>query len=403
MHSLFIFFCIFLNNASWSIFQTFEDADIQKLSSTKLYNHFNDPLPSKFLKETSHLLIPLWIRIINASYARHHAGLSKKWTSHTYPKKKPDANLYDPNHFRPISSIPTLAKLLEKCVHQQLCNHIDQHQLLDHCQSGFKPGHSTETAMVHIVADALRFLYHNESCLLILLDLSAAFDTVKHETLLSLLELRMGLSGTVLKWFCSFLQNRSQQVLINHDLSDQTPVTIGVPQGSSLSPTLFSLYMEPLTEILKHSNISYHMYADDAQLYMKITSPNDISTLNNILNKTQHWLTLNHLKLNALKTEFLLISPPNPTSNIKDCLPLLTALNCTPHIVDSAKSLGITLDHNLSLMNHISSTTRGANFHLHVLRKPSLSCPVQISRWRFRLLWSPNLTMGMLPLLTYRK
>lgn len=84
-------------------------------------------------------------------------------------------------------------KLLEKCVLAQLCNHIDQFQLLDQFQAGFRQGHSTETAITHIIDDALKMLDRNEACLLILLDLSSAFDTVKHDNLLDLLERRMSL------------------------------------------------------------------------------------------------------------------------------------------------------------------------------------------------------------------
>ena len=82
-------------------------------------------------------------------------------------------------------------------------------------QSAFRKSHSTESALVHIVNDILRTLNNNESCLLILLDLSAAFDTIKHDTLISLLESRMGISDTVLRWFSSFLQNRSKKVRFN--------------------------------------------------------------------------------------------------------------------------------------------------------------------------------------------
>ena len=123
----------------------------------------------------------------------------------------------------------------------------------------------------------LRTLDQNDSCLLILLDLSTAFDTVKHDNLISLLENRMGISGTVLSWFSSFLHNRFQKVHFNHSLSNPTWIPLGVPQGSSLSPTLFNLFLEPLTNIFNISEVSYHMYADDTQLYMKISSPEDIT------------------------------------------------------------------------------------------------------------------------------
>lgn len=93
----------------------------------------------------------------------------------------------DLNNCRPISNIPTLAKLLEKCVLSQLDNHITNFHLLNNFQTDVRAGHSTESAMTHIVDDALKILDQNETCPLILLDLSLAFDTVKHDNLLDLL------------------------------------------------------------------------------------------------------------------------------------------------------------------------------------------------------------------------
>lgn len=123
---------------------------------------------------------------------------------------------------------------------------------------------------MHIVDDALQALDHDETCLIVLLDQSSAFDTVNRGKLLARIENRMGISGTVLKWFKSFLQNRTQRFLVNQALSPPCPNSIGVPEGSTLSPSLFNLYVEPLTEILRHANILYHMYADDTQIYIKI-------------------------------------------------------------------------------------------------------------------------------------
>lgn len=212
--------------------------------------------------------------------------------------------------------------------------------------------------------DILIMLDRNESCLLILLDLSSAFDTVKHDNLLSILERRMGLLGTVLQWFSSFLNNRAQRILMRNSLSQPSMVTLGVPQGSALSPILFNLLMEPLANALKSANILDHLYADDTQLYLKITSSEDFIALKTILLNTQSWLTNNHLMLNTKKTEFILISPP-----IDLWLKHLTSFDCVPLIIDSAKSLGITIDKHLNMQSHISIATKGANHKLSILRK----------------------------------
>lgn len=82
--------------------------------------------------------------------------------------------------------------------------------------------------------------------------------------------------------------NRMHRIKVNQSLVNSTLVTLGVPQKSTLSPTLFNLFMEPLTEILKSSNIHYHMYANDTKLYLKISSPEDIRSLNPTLHETQN-------------------------------------------------------------------------------------------------------------------
>lgn len=250
-----------------------------------------------------------------------------------------------------------------------MCQHIDKFKLLDNCHSGFRTGHSTETAILHIMDDALQALDQNQTCLLVLLDLSSAFDTVNHENLLARLHDRMGFTGDVLKWFESFLQNRTHRFLVDKSLSRPDPISIGVPQGSTLSPSLFNLYVEPLTEIFRGANISYHMYADDTQIYIKIGSQEDIKAMNEALKMTLHWLTVNHLKLNAQKTEFLVISPSKKSSIGVEWKNLITALNCTPTLVESTKLLGITLDKNLDMKAHIKAVARSARFHLNYIRK----------------------------------
>lgn len=356
------------NNAHWNQFSTFNDTSILNILSTlKPSNHFNDSLSSYFFKELIRSLVPLWTKIVKASLLQGEIPDCLKSRLVLPILKKTTADPEDLNNFRPITNTPTLEKLIEKCVHTQLCNHIEEFQLLDQFQSGFRQGHSTKTAITHIVDDALTLLDRNESCLLILLDLSSAFDTAKHDNLLG--SHRMGLSGAVLKWFASFLHDRTQRIKSNQSLSDPSPCTLGAPQGSSLSPTLFNLFIDPLTEILKAANIQYHMYADDTQLYMKISPPDDIKSLNWTLHKTLNWLTLNHLKLNTLKTEFLLISLPKHAPIIEQYIKNLSAFNCTPQIIDSTKSLGIVLDRNLSMQDYISASIKGANFEMSFLRK----------------------------------
>ena len=151
-----------------------------------------------------------------------------------------------------------------------------------------------------------------ENVLLILLDLSAAFDTVNHSLLLSRLQQRYGLCGTVLiKWFESYLCNRTQFVNINESYSSKHVLSVGVPQGSVLGPVLYLMYTSPVSDVIESYNINYHLYADDSQLYVAFKT-NDASLVKNRIESCVgdicRWMNRNDLKLNEHKTEVVLIS-----------------------------------------------------------------------------------------------
>ena len=133
--------------------------------------------------------------------------------------------------------------------------------------------HSTETALVSVHDDILRAIDDKKCILLIMLDPSAAFDIVDHEILLRRLSCMLGISGSALQWFRSYLTDRKQKVVVNDVFSKSTSLTCGVPQGSVLGPILFTIYMLPLGEIIRSHGVQFHMYADDCQLYITCGSP----------------------------------------------------------------------------------------------------------------------------------
>lgn len=143
-------------------------------------------------------------------------------------------------------------------------------------------------------------------CLLTLLDLSAAFDTLDHKILLERLENSFLMSGTVLQWFKSYLENRYVFVKIGNERSEKMLLTCGVPQGSVLGPILFTMYTKQLSEIISSHGLNYHFFADDTQLYKSAVFEDIhvlIDTISNCITDIKMWMDCNKLKLNEDKTE----------------------------------------------------------------------------------------------------
>ncbi|KAI2644961.1 RNA-directed DNA polymerase from mobile element jockey [Labeo rohita] len=209
------------------------------------------------------------------------------------------------SNYRVISNLPFIVKIIEKVVFNQLNNYLNSNGYLNNFHSGFRPHHSTETALVKIINDIRLNSDSGKISVLVLLDLSAAFDTVDHNILLERLENWVGLFGIALSWFRSYLEGRGYYVSIGEHQSKWMSMTCGVPQGSILAPLLFSLYMLPLSQITRKNQIAYHSYADVTQIYLAL-SPNDYSPTDSLcqcIDEINSWMCQNFLQLNEEKTE----------------------------------------------------------------------------------------------------
>ena len=133
-------------------------------------------------------------------------------------------------------------------------------------QSAYRKNHSTKTALVRVTNDIKLSLDNKRGTLLVLLDLSAAVDTINHRILLPRLRRRFGVQRTASKWMTSYSDGRTQCIVIGQASSSSKPLNAGVPQGSVLGPILFSLYEQPLGEIIRKHGLTFHHYADDLQI-----------------------------------------------------------------------------------------------------------------------------------------
>ena len=240
-----------------------------------------------------------------------------------------------------------------------------QHDLLEQMQSAYKPCHSTETALLKVHNDILCQLDKGQGVYLALLDLSAAFDTVDHEVLLELLESYVGIEGTALSLFRSYLTQRSQCVVVENVMSELVTLLYGVPQGSVLGPLKFCLYTLPLGAIVRHHGLQFHIYADDTQLYIAFDHKNPelaIDKLNACIADIRSWMIRNKLKINDGKTEFLVISSPYLRTELPQCKlkvgKSVIAKSC------KAKNLGVMFDCNINMENHVSEVCKSLYCHL---------------------------------------
>ena len=169
--------------------------------------------------------------------------------------KKPTADFKQFTNFRPISNLKFISKLIEKSVTVQLKKHVMTNHLDETFQSAYKEFHSTETALLRVHNDILCSLDQNKSVILLLLDLSAAFDTVNHAILISRLSNRFGVKGTALAWCKSYLTSRQKLVNVEEGMSSRRPLLRGVPQGSVPGPLLYLVYTAPIADIIKKHDL----------------------------------------------------------------------------------------------------------------------------------------------------
>ena len=348
-------------------FQPLTSTDIEKIIKTSPAKSCSlDPMPTTLLKDHLCVLLPVITKIVNMSLDSVFPP-SLKNSIVTPLLKKPSLDPELLKNYRPVSNLTFISKTIERAVANQLNGHLLTNNLHEAHQSAYKRFHSTETALLKVHNDILVALDERQAVFLLLLDLSAAFDTVNHSTLLSRLQLRYGITGQALFWLKSYLCNRTQTVSINNVLSSSRTLDFGVPQGSVLGPILFSLYTAPITDIICSHGLNYHLYADDTQLYLAFDPAcnEDLATakltVENCVADIRIWMSQNHLKLNDDKSELLVFHSrfsPRP-----DILNLTVGdESITPST--SCRNIGVVFDDILSFGKQVNALCKTSFWHL---------------------------------------
>ncbi|KAK1798200.1 hypothetical protein P4O66_000693 [Electrophorus voltai] len=346
------------------------DEILKLLTSSNLTTCLLDPIPSALFQTIARDLLPFISVIINNSLSSGYVLTASK-TARVVPiLKKATLDSSSVPNYGPVSLHSFLSKTLERAVYNQLSLFLTQNQLHDPNQSGYKPAHSTETALIAVTEKLHAAKAAKLSSGLILLDLSAAFDTVNHNILLSVLS-RLGVTGSAWRWFQSYLEGQSHQVTWRGSTSKPCRLSPGAPQGSVLGPLLFSLYTHSLGDVKSSHGFSYHCYADDTQLFLSFP-PSDTQVSIRILaslTDIASWMTAHHLKLSPSKTELLFIpGTPNPYHDLT-----VSFENSLVSPSEAAHSLGVTLDNQLSFSTHVSNLTWSCRFLLYNIQRIRLS------------------------------
>ena len=322
----------------------------------------DDPLPRPLLEILSDILMPAWLELVNLSLEQGSMDCLK--SAVILPLLKGLDSILDSEvfkNYRPVSNLQFLGKLIERIVDSRLEEHMDLNDL--HClnQYGYKKNHSTELLLLKIVNELLRSCDLKIPTLLMLLDLSAAFDTVDQLKMLSILRNRCGIQGVALKWFESFLKGRTQKVLIKDEYSNSESLDFGVAQGSILGPKLFNLYAQSFASTLNTKvNVKVEGYADDHQLQKQFSVIFQFTFLTegvqNIFNAAELWMFEYFLKVNSSKTLMLIVAPPSVLDSI---IIKGTFINgCCIRFVSEAKNLGVILDSLLSFSSQVKKVVK---------------------------------------------
>ena len=332
-----------------------------------------DPIPTSLLKDCTDILAPIITEIMNLSIKTSTFPDIYK-TAIVKPLLKKKNLSRELKNYRPVSNLSYISKLLECVINKQLQQHLKTHDLPEPLQSAYKPHHSTETALVKVFNDILCAIDGpNAAVFMAMLDLSAAFDTVDHDIMHRRLQNTLGITGTALEWFRSYLDKRSMKVSINGSYSEAVRLDVSVPQGSQIAPELYNNYTQPLGHLLRSIGMMYHCYADDTQL-MKTVSLKEPANqhdacrmMSDGIKTIEDWMTANKLKLNPEKTEFIVIS--NSRNFAKVAVDQLQLNNAQVKRVDCVRNLGVTMDSTLTMKEHVAKLCQTCYYYISWVKR----------------------------------
>ena len=351
-----------------------------------------DKFPAIILKECNELLAkPLYLIWRQSLNTGQIPNIFLQQTIVPVFKKGSKSN---PENYRPVSLTSHIIKVFGRVLRTYMVEYIESNNLLSPNQHGFRIGKSCLTQLLNHFELILEILENDSNADVLYLDFAKAFDKVDHEILLNKLK-SMGISGKIHDWLKSFLSNRTQYVMVNGKKSRGEPVQSGVPQGTVLGPILFIMYINDITEVIKHCYIK--IFADDSKLVKAIKSLTDRDLMQMDLQAVIQWAADNKMELNKLKFQLLQHGNKNDLKH-----PYKIDRQVLVKKSSDVKDLGVTISENISFDTHIMKITNNAKKHaswilrLIKCREPEVVLLLYKTYVRPRLeyaspLWSPKL------------
>ena len=383
------------HGTSLSTFKPLTEDETRKLINNMAPKHCKlDPLPTWIIKECIDEFLPLITKIINVSLK---TGEMPRPLKHAIikPLLKKEGLSLELQNYRPVSNMKYLSKVIESAVIDQYNDHLSKHNLHDQRQSAYRVFHSTETLLTKIHNDIMKNGNLGDITMLVLLDLSAAFDTIDHNILLERLEKMHGIKGLALQWFTSYLQERTQSVIVNESESQPKPLKYGVPQGSKLGPILFNTYITPLSDVAKKHNIEDQKYADDEQLIIafKPNGSKEAKTkMESCIRDIRKFLQDNKLCNNGDKTEVIILGPKDKLKTLE--INSLKVEDVNISFSDKVRNLGVLFDKHMTMEKQVNKMCQTAYFNIRNISRIRNSLNKEDTKTVVNALVTPHLDYG---------
>jgi hypothetical protein len=346
---------------------------------------------SKLLKLSADLISPHLTHLFNLSIKEGH--MPKDWkVARITPVYKGTGDMGDPGNYRPISVVCHIGKLMEKQIYVQLINYLNIHSFITQDQSAYLANHSTQTSLHRVVNDWLETMNERDITGVCFLDIKKCFDTIDHTLLLHKLSY-YGINNYELKWFNSYLDDRTQKTVCNGKCSTEQKIHIGVPQGSVLGPVLFLLFINDIVNCIVDGTVN--CYADDVVIYVHGKDIDEINIkLQKCLIQAEMWYTSNRLVVNTSKTKIMLTATAQRMSRIDRSKFKVYYDGKLLSYADNIKYLGIVIDECLNWDKQVAHIRKAVGYKLALMRRISSFVPPKLLDTIFKTYLQPVLEYG---------